>query len=289
MKNRFKILFLAPALLLTGCGYGLKEIYEGSVYISVDYYENFYREWNQDINYHSEKSKVDNLDEDVYQLDKDKDHVFTKFGEENFAYNQPDYEKYSYSSDIYEPPEGQLSYGQTFALNKVEPSFKYGYVSKLFNGQMFCNARYEIARVQIDEDGFGMKFNKELDKHSYFALNFKAALDYRRDGKNTNIPGHNSEINLIVNFYCKTDSPKLHRVPVSYQIDEIKTNTPEQINGGNYVFFGFDLSNIKIDRCVGISIEYELISDDYITAHPDEGWTHCLLLYELFLPNSTWH
>ena len=194
-----------------------------------------------------------------------------------------------FNSDIYTPPEGKKSYGQTFALSKTESSFKYGYVSKLFNGQMFCNGNYEIARVQIDESGFGMEFNKELDKYSYFALNLKASLDYRRDGKNTNIPAHSSKVELIVNFYCKTDSQKYHRIPVSYTIESIRTNASETIDGSNYTFFGFSLNNIKIDRCVGISIEYKLISDEYIASHPNDGWTHCLLLYELFLPNSTWH
>lgn len=291
MKHKFKLLILSPTLLLTACGYGLKEIYKGSVYNDVDYYENFYRDWNEDVDYHSpEKSKVENINEDVYQLNETSDYVFTTFGGSNFAYVQPDYEKYSYIDDIYTPPEGKLSYGQTYALSKVESSFKYGYVSKLFNGQMFCNSKYELARVQIDESGFGMKFNKELDKYSYFALNFKASLDYRRkNGELTYIPYHESKINLLINFYCKTDNGKLHRVPVSYEIDHIATNSSEQIDGSNYVFFGFDLANVNISRCVGISIEYELLEDAYINAHPDEGWTHCLLLYELFLPNSTWH
>ena len=289
MKNKFKLLFIAPALLLSACGYGLKEVYPGSVYNSVDYNENFYREWNKDVNYHSDNSKIENLSEDVYQLNTESDHVFTKYGEANFAYNQPDHDKYSYVSDIYEPLDDKLSYGQTFALSKSESSFKYGYVSKLFNGQMFCNGNYEIARVQIDESGFGMKFNKEIEKYSYFALNFKASLDYRRNGQSTNIPAHESKVNLLINFYCKSDNQKLHRIPVSYMIDNVKTNASETIDGSNYVFFGFDLTNIKIDRCVGVSIEYELISDDYITAHPDEEWKHCLLLYELFLPGSTWH
>ena len=289
MNNKIKFLLLSPTLLICACGYGLKEVYPGSVYNSVDYYENFYRIWDEDIAYHTEKSKVDNIDENVYILNKETDHVFTSFNSDNFAYVQSDYDKYSYASDIYEPPEGKLSYGQTFALSKSEPSFKYGYVSKLFNGQMFCNGSYEIARVQIDEDGFGMKFNKEIDKYSYFALNFKASLDYRKDGVNTNLPSHTSKVNLLINFFCKTDNQKLHRVPVSYTIDNIKTNSGETIDGSNYIFFGFDLSNIKIDRCTGISIEYQLLEDEYLAAHPDEEWTHCLLLYELFLPNSTWH
>ena len=100
MKNKFKFLLLAPALLLTACGYGLKEIYEGSVYNSVDYYQNFYRDWSKNINYHEDKSKVDNIDATVYQLDKNEDLVFEKFTDSNFAIIQPDYEQYSYPSDI---------------------------------------------------------------------------------------------------------------------------------------------------------------------------------------------
>ena len=289
MKNKFKLLLFLPALVLTGCGYGLKEIYKGSVYNSPDYYENFYRGWDKNINYHSSTSKIENLEEDAYQLDTDKDLVFTTFDSTNFAINEPEYEKYSYPSDIYEPPEGKLSYGQTFALSKQESSFRYGYVSKLFNGQTFCNQKYEIARVQIDESGCGMEFSKELDKHSYFALNLKASLDYRRNGENTNIPNHQSSIELLLNFFCKTSSGKYHRVPVKYQINNMPTNASETINCTNYIFFGFSLENIKIDRCIGVSIEYKLLEDKYIVSHPDEGWTHCLLLYELFFPHSTWH
>lgn len=289
MKIKSKFLILLPTLLLTGCGYGLKEVYPGTVYNSPDYYQNFYREWDKNVNYHKDNSKVENKEETVYQLDETNDLVFTKFSDANFLAVQPDRDNYSYPYDIYEPLDGKLSYGQTFALSKNEQSFKYGYTSKLFNGQMFCNGTYEIARVQIDESGFGMEFSKEIEQYSYFALNFKASLDYRKNGESTNIPSHYSSVNLIVNFYCKTDNQKYHRVPVQYQIDNIATNSPETLFGENYVFFGFSLENINIDRCVGVSIEYQLLSDEYKNAHPDEEWTHCLLLYELFLPNSTWH
>ena len=289
-KNRYKLLSLIiPTMLLTGCGYGLKEIYEGDVYNSVDYNRNFYREWNDEINYKKDGNKVENKDQEVYQLDKVTNKVFTNFNDPNFLLLQSDASEYSYTSDIYEPAD-KKSYGQTFMLSKTEQSFRYGYISKLFNGQMFCNGSYELARVQIDEDGFGAKFKKEIKEYNYLALNFKASLDYRRDGKSTNIPSHLSSINLIINFYCKTDNGSYHRVPVSYQIDNLQTNTSESIGYTNYIFFGFDLSTIeKIDRCAGISIEYQLINDEYKDSHSEDNWKHCLLLYELFLPGSTWH
>ena len=290
-KNRFKFLTLfIPTILLTACGYGLKEIYPGDVYNSVDYERNFYRIWDDEINYHNENNQVENKEQEIYQLDKTNNGVFTNFNDSNFIKVQSDADDYSYTSDIYQPEGDKKSYGQSFMLSKTEQSFKYGYVSKLFNGQMFCNGNYELARVQIDEGGFGTKFKKEIKEYNYFALNFKASLDYRRDGKNTNIPSHKSSIKLLINFFCKTDNNSYHRVPVSYEIDDVQTNSPETLGYSNYIFFGFDLSTIeKIDRCAGISIEYELISDDYIASHSEENWKHCLLLYELFLPGSTWH
>lgn len=291
MKCRLsKFLLLGLSLSLTGCGYGLKEIYPGNVYNSVDYYMNFYKEWDEGLNYHNENSKVINKDAETYVLDKDYDKVFTTFNDDNFVLVQPDKDNYSYSYDLYDDEyQNKKSYGQSFALSKTEPTFKYGYVSKLFNGQMFCNGKYELARVQIDEKGFGAKFKKEIKDYSYFAVNFKASLDYRRDGVSTNIPSHSSSIVLTINFYCKNDNETYTRVPVSYQIDNIKTNTPEAIGGSNYCFFGFDLSNINVSRMCGISFEYELLSDDYNDLYPEEHYTHCLLLYEVFLPGSTWH
>lgn len=293
MKHKaLKLLSFLPALLLSGCGYGLKEIYKGDVYNSVDYYKNFYQEWDNDLNYHKETSKISNKEAAPYILDKEKDSIFTSYNDDNFKKVESEADKYSYASDMNDPiSSDKKSYGQTFALGNNDETFKYGYISKLFNGQMFCNGSYELARVQIDENGFAVKFKKEIRDYSYFALNFKASLDYRRDGKSTNLPTHLSSINLLINFYLKEDNNTYRRVPVSYQINNIITNGPELMGGINYIFFGFSLKNINISRLCGFSVEYDLLSDEYkdLPEQADKGWTHCLLLYEMFLPKSTWH
>ena len=36
----FKLLIIAPALIVTSCGYGLKEVYSGIPYNSTNYFEN---------------------------------------------------------------------------------------------------------------------------------------------------------------------------------------------------------------------------------------------------------
>ena len=40
--SRFKILLIAPSILLTSCGYGLKETYKGVPYNSTNYEENYF-------------------------------------------------------------------------------------------------------------------------------------------------------------------------------------------------------------------------------------------------------
>ena len=255
-----KVLLLFPVFVLTGCGYGLREVYPGDVYNSVDYNKNFYKEWNKDLDYHNVEMEYES-----HALDKDADKVFLS------------------ANDAYFPH-------QTFALSKSEPTFKYGYLSKLFDGQMFCHGRYELARVQIGESGFAAKTSKELKDYSYFALNFKASLDYRRDGVSTGIPAHNSSIIIKLNFYCKVNSKTYRRVEFTYPIETVNTNYSELPS--IYTFFGFSLDKYDINRCTGYSIEYELVEDEYIKVHGAEytpSLTHCLLLYEMFLPGSTWH
>lgn len=279
-KVNKKILLLFPIFILTGCGYGLKEVYPGNVYNSVDYNLNFYKEWNKDLNYHEVE-----MESESHVLDKDADKVFLSPNDAYF----PDHNDYDYADDL-DYNDDTRSYGQTFALSKSESSFKYGYLSKLFDGQMFCHGRYELARVQIGESGFATKTSKELKEYSYFALNFKASLDYRRDGVSTGIPAHNSSIILKINFYCKVNSSTYKRVEFTYPIEHVNTNYSEATN--IYTFFGFDLEKYDISRCAGYSIEYELVHDEYIESHGAEytpSLTHCLLLYEMFLPGSTWH
>lgn len=280
-----KLLLLVPFFALSACGYGLKEIYRGDAYNSVDYDLNFYREWDSSINYHKVEMAKEEYELNTVLDDK----VFESYYDDNCRSVIGD--GYSYENDLGDDDKTK-SYSQTYKLSNYNSSFRYGYLSKLFDGQLFCHQKYERARVQIDQNGFGMKFSKELKDFSYFALNFKSSVDYRRDGKNTNIPSHFSSVVIKINFYCKTENGYC-RKQFSYPIDGIYTNAGESTS--IYKFFGFDLSNYDISRCTGFSVEYDLVKDDYIEEHKeDEEYikkplTHCLLLYEMLLPDSTWH
>ena len=46
----FKLLLIAPSIIITSCGYGLKEVYDGVPYNSSNFFENYYENWDNKIN-----------------------------------------------------------------------------------------------------------------------------------------------------------------------------------------------------------------------------------------------
>ncbi len=303
MKSKLsKVFSLCGVFFLTACGYSLKETYRGDEYNSVDFMKNYYQVWNNDINYHSENCKVSNINEETIELNKSTNKVFTSYDDDNFLYlDSIRHESciYEYDRDSYKPEEiTEANYGPSVCLAKDEETFRYGYVSKLFDGQFFCNGDFEHARVQIDENGFGCLFNKEYSlngDNKYFGVNLKGSIEFRRtDQEIPPIPSHISKVELIINFFLKNDLGYT-RLPVSYELD-VPTNTGDANRKHDYLFFGFELNNgINIDRCAGISFEYRLISDSVLDnlnekeEFKNRPLHHSLLLYEIVMPDSIWH
>ena len=295
-KSLSKLLILVPIFSLTACGYSLREIYDGNAYNSGVFAENYYRDWDEAIKEGSNKVTVK---EDI-RLEKEKHHVFTSYKDSNFQYCEKNYDSYVYDDQILLEEGDTPAYGDQKKLSSIDDSFKYGYVSKLFDGNMFCNGRYQLARVQIDEGGFGKLLNKELSQFDFFAMNFKASLDYTyRSFFKTE-----SKIDLHIGFYLKSGDDSYTLKTVSYVIDNVPTNSTDGHDENHYTFFGFKLDKeyIDIERCCGISVTYDLL--DVTGRYRDEGSStvvmdfnelksagvdHALMIYEILLPNSTWH
>ena len=300
-KSNYKLLFLLPTFLLTSCQYGLREVYDGNAYNDPIFENNFYRVWDADI---AKGSKKIASTKEI-ALDKDKDFVFTSYDDENFHACEMNYDKYKYSDAVLKSEDEEIpSYGPSFKLSNCDSSFRYGYISKLFDGKMFCNGHFQLARVQIDEGGFAHLFEKELSDASYFAMNFKSSLDYTTKYR---FAQSNSTIKLTVSFYLKNNSATYDELKVSYVLDNVRTNPSESHTSNCYTFFGFQLSDrISLDRCAGFGVSYELIDVNPTATWKEEGSTttqsktftkeelksegiaHSLMLYEVLLPNSTW-
>ena len=304
MKSPFKFLLIVPSLMITACGYGLKEIYKGVPYVSGDFFRNYYSAWDDRINPNSNSNKITKYEEERELTAADK--VFTSYKDAAFEINETEADKYIYYYDLSEPTEndgeayGKKPYGPAVKLSNYDDSFRYGVVSKLFDGQMFCNGYYAAARVQVkdgrrknnSDGGFGALFSKECDNATYMMLNFKCSLVTK---ENQNLPKPSegvglSDIKLVISLIYKNENGYSY-IPVTYTLNEVPTNSGDSFNSANrhsaYICFGFSLNNIGTNRLIGFTFEYEKLADNY-TDVTDEKY-HAVMLYEVSFPHTSWH
>ena len=307
-----KIFLIFPSLVLTSCGYGLKEVYDGVPYNSTNFVENYYRVWDKTIDHRNDGNKITKT-LDTRVLDYEKDSVFTRMNNDedykHFQKCEMNWNEYEYTYDKVEPEEADKhAYGPAVKLANADSSFKYGVSSKLFDGQMFCNGDYQNSRTQVgstnlgDFGGFAVKFAKECTYSEYFMCNFKCSYV---TSESQNLTRASSDLVLKLGFYLKNDTGYTY-VPVEYEVDNVPTNSGDDhflppFSGrlGSYICFGFKLHQIDgddlldISRLAGISFEYELNkvhrkSGEVFDTAPDNVM-HSIMLYEISLPHSTWH
>ena len=294
-RSKFKLLLIAPTLVLTACGYGLKEVYEGIPYNSSNFFENYYNVWNKTINPYNDSNRI-TITKDVHHI-SDEDSVFTSLNDIAFRNCDDDWNSYSYTYDKELPIDGSKAYGPTVALSNYDNSFKYGVSSKMFDGQMFCNGDYANARTQVqsindgESKGFGILFSKECNDASYFMMNFKCSVVLE---DNQNLKSGTSNLRVNVSFILKNNDGYTY-VPTTYDVLSVPTNSGDQHfippfseRESMYTCFGFSLANLEINRLVGFTIQYEKLSDTVSPSYSEQSY-HAMMLYEVSFPHTTWH
>ena len=300
-SSPFKVLLFAPALILTSCGYGLKEVYQGVPYASTDYFANYFNEWEASINPYNSGNKIKDTAETVEINDSYK--KFTSLDDSSFHELDSGWPTYNYVYDKIEPTDGTKAYGPAVRLSNYDNSFKYGVASKMFDGQMFCNGDFQNSRTQVEptnenkEKGFGILFSKECNDASYFMMNFKCSVI---SDQSQNLSSGRSNLELTVSFVLKTNDGYIY-IPTKTNIDDVPTNSgddhdetrPENVRFkgrlDSYVCFGFSVKELNLDRLIGFTVQYKLISDTVSTKYPDQKTYHAMMLYEVSFPHTTWH
>lgn len=289
MKKKFLIPSIFLSLCLSSCGYALGEWYDGVPYNSTVYEENYYRVWDERI-----APGTEFVSETTRVLNKDNDLIFESHKDNTFLRLEPNVVTYNHSSEenpnklAYDSLKTDTNgYGFNRKLSLQNPSLKYGVKSKLFDGQLFCNAGFEKVRTQTAEEGFGMVFSKEIyelpsinGEAAYFAVNLKGSVDHTTGYR---VPEHTQTINIKVSFYCKNDTG-FDKTTYTHQMD-IKSNIAEDHE--KYTLFGFRLNPNELKRIQGFSIEYDLISINNSEV-ASKDLQHSLLIYEVLMPNTIW-
>lgn len=181
-------------------------------------------------------------------------------------------------------------------LGRVDESFRLGAISKLYDGRVRCDGLQQKSRAQLDKVGYDAKFPMIMSDCDYFAFSAR--------GGTTLVDSTLAESNitqLLFNF-------------------EIGFFTIDPNNTGKYIKHIFNLENIKVEtdnsaktdlisfyiekgengksilentvamsfkwECVDPCLESFNLTDDRTVKQKDHL---ALMLYEVFLGNSTWH
>ena len=285
MKMNKKFLCLLPLIALTSCGYAKDYIVMGDKYVSYNFSENYYREF----------------DKSLLNAKKGLDIEVTNFITKLTDISKVDYNFLDVDPETIDTDE----FGQDYKMSNIDNMFNYGVQSKLFDGQMVCGGQnghperaYQLARVQIDSDGFAIRFAKESSELHYFALQFKATTDntvekcYKvnsdQEARSDREMFHNSTVELRTNIYTKEDDTVVKNTFTSTIVfDNNNTN-----NGSHYKFyaFNFDAIGVSLSRVIGIGFDYKF-DDELVNWNKTEyniDINYSLMLYELFLPGTTW-
>ena len=289
--NRF-IVFLS-CIFLSSCGLASKDLFRGNIYNSPVFAQNYYNIWDEQIaNF---KGQTGNI-----LVSKKVFRSYQQFKETGLD-EQAALWDYFYLPK-YQDGEGNYAYYRK--MNSVDNLFNYHYLSKLYDGQMFCGGDYQLSRVQIDKDGFGQYFEKEGKSPKYFAMNFKASIDYTNTtllekihevdpsviGEDGNYY-HLSDLLITVSLYTKNNEG-INRYDYENVLFDVQTNHYESYTGLEYEFFGFSLENLpNNDRVIGYSVSYDFNDPACNIAKNilGDNLDYSLMVYEVMLPFATWN
>lgn len=294
--NKKPFIFLLTALALTSCN-KTDLLYGANAYNSPVFDENYYTEWEdiKEIDKKASKNKVQH----IYMNDDDPSHRDQYFcsdltGEGEKIRIGEKHEKdiddeivtkYSWAGD----KSKQFGYNNNLA--KIEPKFSYGITSKLFDGRVRCESLYQKSRVQLGDSGFAMYFPKLLVSSRYLGIACRGGTNYY-ESKLPDFSHSDLKVEFNWTFYIHLTNGEYKKFEYIIKGAKIPVD-----NGGNTAFINFkpwfDVNELQ--SAAAMSFTWKCVDErmpaDLTTNYKDKTKKHhlALMLYELFIGDSTWH
>ena len=283
MRNkRLMLLMLFP--LLASCS-KTAELYADHAYSSSDFMKNYYMEHNG----------VDELKQASYvSYSLSNGMGYTSYSDLKGIREEDNPENLPYRSD-----EKENEYGRHNNLTLNDSSFAYGYLSKLYDGRVWCEGKYELSRVQIDKNGYSTFFPKKLENYKFFSLSLRGATNYYKD----NLPSplqKNCVVDLHVKFYRHITNSDEYNV-VNFDLNNVPipcdnnsaTSLVTVYLADDYVDNGVIMRrySYEIFDAVAMSVTFDLktkvddLSDD---AKVEADHHFAIMMYEVLMPKSVW-
>ena len=283
-KQSLILLMLIP--FLAGCS-KTNELYADYAYNSSDFMENYYTEQNgvRDLEIASQKENTL-----IAGLG------YTSTNSLNGIREEDNPEGYPWSS----PLDLNEEFGRNNNLTKIDESFAYGYLSKLYDGRVRCEGKFQLSRVQLDKYGYATYFPKKLVNYKYFAFSLRGATDYENSSTDPSPLRGTVYIDANISFYRHIVNSTQYDV-VTFKLLNIPipcdnggdTNLVTIYLADDMVIDGVLNRNYYYDisDAVAMSFDYELkttrddLSDD---SQVEKNHHFAVMLYEVLLPKSSW-
>ncbi len=181
-------------------------------------------------------------------------------------------------------------FGKTKCLSTIDETFSSGYLSKLYNGQLYCRSTHSLSFVSIDETGFTTRLPKTMVDGDYFLVAFRGGSDdSSHDGIQTR---RLVTIDLSLRLFYEERE-------IDLTLMDCYVNTDN--SGEGVSFTGFSFSDLGIDPAGirGYGLSFSNFRDARLEVGTGEGkispraedeseFHFGLLLYEVMFVNSTW-
>ena len=177
--NKKSLLLFPVALLLASCA-DTNELFKGDAYVDPIFINNRYNaypEGMKEARENSEEVTLTHGEGGYFNGSGAYDAPSDCYGMADGISMHPEFFKNSkggdlaWAPDIINPGVGvwsdqkalyDVAYGQTKKLSLYNDGFRSGYLSKLYNGQVRCNAWGNYSLVNLDQSGYGTIFPAEL-------------------------------------------------------------------------------------------------------------------------------
>ena len=284
-KQSLVLLMLFP--LLASCS-KTSELYVDYAYNSPNFMENYYTETkgirDLEVASYVSKTMVPGLD-------------YTSSNSLNGIRTEDNTEGYLWSS----PMDLNKEFGRNNNLTKIDESFAYGYLSKLYDGRVRCEGKYQLSRVQLDKHGYATYFPKKLVNYKYFSFSLRGATDYENSAAHPSPLSGTVYVDINVTFYKHITNSSSYDV-VNFFFSEVPipcdsggdTNLVTVYLANDYVENGTlerAYYEPRINDAVAMSMDFTLkttredLSDD---AQEEKDHHFAVMLYEVLLPKSSW-
>lgn len=283
-KSKLVLLMLVP--FLASCT-KTSELYDNYAFNSPNFMKNYFSEQNGTRDLEAASTTEYNL---LPGIDFDSSNSLVHVRSEDNV------EKYPWSN----PLELDKEWGRHNNLTTIDNSFAYGYLSKLYDGRVRCEGKYQLSRVQIDKNGYGTFFPKMLANYKYFAFSLRGATDYENTMKNPSPLSGKVIIDVQINFFRHITNSNQYNV-VKFNMKDVEIPCD---NGGDTNLVTLYLADDFIDDgvlkrsyrydltdVVAMNMSYTLkttredLSDD---ASVEKDHHFAVMLYEVMFPRSNW-